>query len=142
MVYLLPDLEYPTGNQFDKRETIWLAVSAYTCAFLFTLLLAFALFNSWNYLYKQSKWRVFLLTMFYILSTLCLALRVVVNIFTVWAAQYFIVTLIVFPAVLKFEIGLVQIAIIFEISMRVKENVTSQSILSEKNRKSARTLIN
>ena len=80
--------------------------------------------------------------MFYILSTLCLALRVVVNIFTVWAAQYFIVTLIVFPAVLKFEIGLVQIAIIFEISMRVKENVTSQSILSEKNRKSARTLIN
>ena len=119
MVHLLPDLEYPNGNQFSESATVWLAVSAYICGLLFTFLLAFALFNTWKYLYKQGKWRVFSLTMFYFLSTICLALRVVVNIACIWVAQYDIVTLILFPAVLKFEIGLVQIAIIVEISMRV-----------------------
>jgi len=63
--------------------------------------------------------------MFYVLSTMCLALRIVVNIMSVQVAQYFIVTLVLFPVVLKFEIGLVQIVIIIEIAMRVKETITS-----------------
>ena len=45
--------------------------------------------------------------MFYFLCILCLSLRVVVNILVVWIGQYSIITLTLFPAVLKMDIGII-----------------------------------
>ena len=58
--------------------------------------------------------------MFYFLCILCLALRVVVNILIVWIGQYFVITLTLFPAVVKIDIGIIQITVIIEIIIRVQ----------------------
>ena len=70
--------------------------------------------------------------MFYVLSILSLAIRVVVNILSVFAAQYFYVSFSLVPAVIKIEIGLIQIAIIVEIAMRVRENMKNFSVLTSR----------
>lgn len=51
MVYLLPDLNYPSGNQFSSSETLTIALSAYFCGLLFSIALAFAIYNTYKYLY-------------------------------------------------------------------------------------------
>ena len=80
MVYLLPSLNYPDNGQYTPRDTLIVVCTAYTVAALHFGLLMFAFYNIWHYLYKQSKWRVLSLTMFYTLIVGALTLRVYVTI--------------------------------------------------------------
>ena len=84
-----------------------MAVSAYICTLMFILLLTFAVYNTWNYLIKQGKWRVFSLSMFYGLTILCLIIRIIVNIMAILVGEWFNVTMVLFPAIVKFCIGIV-----------------------------------
>ena len=111
------------------------------CALAFLTLLVFALFNTKRYLYGQGKWRVFSLSMFYILSIISLTIRIITNIFSIWAAQYMFVSFSVIPAVIKVDIGLIQVAIIVEIAMRVRENMKTFSVLTLRQRQRSRNLI-
>ena len=89
MVYLLPYLKYPAdppSTFYDDRQAIAIAISAYICTLLFTLQLIFALYNTWFYLIKQGKWRIFSLSMFYALTILCVTLRLVITVLCVKAA--------------------------------------------------------
>ena len=81
MVRLLPALSYPdpTGN-FNDAQVIGIALTSYLCALLFFLLFCFCIFNCWQYLYLQKKWKVFSLLMFYVGAETDLGLRVFVNI--------------------------------------------------------------
>lgn len=142
MVKLLPDLEYPTGNQFDKSETLWLAFSSYFCALAFTVLLVLTFYNIIMYLIRDGKWRVYSLTMFYILAVLCLVFRIIVNILAVLIAQNFYITLTLFAAVIKFDIGIVQIEVIIEIIIRVRESMNAAAVLSKGSRKKPVNMIN
>ena len=85
---------------------MWIVFSAYFCAILFACTLVCAFYNIHMYL-RSGRWRVFSLSMFYLLGVICLILRIVVNILCVWIAQYFVITLCLFPAVIKFDIGVV-----------------------------------
>ena len=84
-----------------------MAVTSYFCILMFILLLSFSLYNTWKYLIKQGKWRVFSLTMFYILTILCIVTRIFVYILTVYIAEWFNCSLVLFPAVIKICIGIV-----------------------------------
>ena len=107
MVYLLPYLQYPDPEEYSKAEVFGIAFSAYICAGLFAALLVFAIFNTWQYLIKQGKWRVFSLTMFYVLTIVCLGLRCFINVFCVPVARYFNIPLVLIPPIIKICIGLV-----------------------------------
>ena len=61
--------------------------------------------------------------MFYVLMIACVGTRIFVSVLCVYIAQYLNVTLTLYPAVLKMCIGFVQIAVMFEISVRVNESV-------------------
>ena len=103
------------------------AFSAYICALLFSCQLYFALYNVWHYLIKQGKWRIFSLAMFYILTIICVGLRIFICIFCVFISQYMNIALILFPAIVKICIGIVEIAVMFEISVRIKESINVMS---------------
>ena len=109
---------------------------------MFILLLSFALYNTWKYLIKQGKWRVFSLTMFYILTILCIVTRIFVYILTVYIAEWFNCSLVLFPAVIKICIGIVQIAVMIEITMRVKESLNTLSAINKRNRLQAKRFMN
>ena len=85
MVYLLPGLQYPPDDLdwYNKGYAIGLALTAYICSFMFMALLICALYNTWKYLIKQGKWRVFSLSMFYLLTIVCLSERIVMSILSI-----------------------------------------------------------
>ena len=124
MVYLLPGLHYPDGNQFDESQTIWLACTGYFTTIMFSFLLGFAVYNTWHYLIKQGKWRVLYLTMFYALAILLLCFRSIANIWFVPFSQNVNVVFIMMPLVLVILIGIVLIAIMIEINVRVRQSNT------------------
>ena len=85
MTKLLPCLSLPdTTNQFDESyEVVLIAVIGYLSTALFTILFACLIFNIWNFLIKQEKWRVWSLSLFYVLATLDVGLRIWVSIYAV-----------------------------------------------------------
>lgn len=144
MVYLLPDLEYPVENQpqFNDSQAIWIVFTAYFCILMFLLLLAFALYNTRMYLIKQGKWRVFSLSSFYALTIICTMNRVYVCLMTIRIARWFNVCSVLFPVVIKMCIGLIQIAVIVEITVRVRESISMLSVLNQRQRSRARNFMN
>ena len=109
---------------------IAVAVSVYVCTIMFILLLSFAIYNTWNYLIKQGKWHVISLSMFYALTIVCLSWRIFINIFTIPLSNWVIVSATLYPAVLKICIGIVQVAVIIEITVRVKESYDMLAVLN------------
>ena len=94
------------------------------------------------YLIRQGKWRVFSLSMFYLLCTVCLGLRIILNILSVEVAQNFDITLTLFPAIIKLDIGIVQVGVIIEIMIRVQESINTMSVLTGRQRQKAQNFIN
>ena len=116
---ILPDLPRHSIN-FTDKETIWIAFTVYVVFALFLLMLAFCLYNIYWYLYKQKKWRVFPISMFYGISLVLILVRAYLTIFTVHTVHIFGVFGTLMPAVLKVAIGIVQIEVIIELIIRVK----------------------
>ena len=133
MTYLLPYLEYPAnaGSFYTDAQAIGMAIQAYICTLIFTFQLAFAIYNTWMYLIKQGKWRVFSLTMFYALSINCICLRILVSFFCVEISEMLNAALTLYPAIVKICIGIVQIAVMFEISVRIKESLSMMNSIAE-----------
>ena len=80
MVYLLPSLNYPDNYQYTPNQTLWIIISAYIVAALHFGLLVFCFYNIWHYLFRQAKWRVLSLSMFYLLIVCGLTIRIFVTI--------------------------------------------------------------
>lgn len=144
MVNLLPCLSYPDARQFGNRksEIIWLAFSAYFCSLMFLVLFAFAVHNTWQYLIKQHKWRLFSLRMFYVMTLVCSGMRIWVNVDMVCTAQHFDIALTLYPAILKMCIGIIQVFAMIEITIKVRESVRILAVLNQsQQRKQAKNLI-
>ena len=133
MVHLLPCLSYPDDAQFHYRkgEIVWLAFSAYFCSLMFAILFAFTLYNTWQYLIKQSKWRLFSLRMFYLMTLVCSGMRIYVNLDMVCVAQHFDIVLSLYPAILKMCIGIIQVFAMIEITIKVRESVRILAVLNQ-----------
>ena len=109
MVYLLPYLYYPPpeGSFYSEGEAIVMALSAYFCTTLFFVQFIWTLYNTWHYLIKQRKWRVFSLTMFYLFSIVCIFMRIVDTVLSVQIGELLNCFMILYPAVMKICIGIV-----------------------------------
>ena len=126
MVNALPCLDVSAGNdQYTDEQAIWLIVWSYFCTLLFFALFCFLVFNIWHFMYKQGKWRVWSLRMFYSLTTLCVLLRIYVSVVNVCISSYFNLTFIFVPVVLKITVGIEQIVVIVELTIKVRENFRS-----------------
>lgn len=123
---ILPGL-YRKNSSFSEGETATLAFTIYFNFAAFLLLLAFCLFNMEMYLRRQGKWRVFPLGCFYTLSLFMIVIRCTLALFTIQAAENFDIFGVAMPALLKVLIGLVQIEVMIELILRVKEGTRTQT---------------
>ena len=121
---ILPSLEW-NDNSFTHTQDLFIAFSIYTVAGIFCLLLLFCLHNIYMYLYRQSKWRVFPLSMYYTMAVVMIVFRIYETIMTVKTTAEWIVLGVLFPAALKFYIGIVEIEVIIELIIRVREAITN-----------------
>ena len=80
--------------------------------------------------------------MFYGLTILCIFTRILVYILTAYIAEWFNVALVIFPAVIKICIGIVQISVMVEITMRVRESLNTLNALNRRNRLQAKNFMN
>ena len=99
-----------------------MAFVAYLSATLFLILFVLVCYNIWKFGCLQGKWRVWSLSLFYSLTTLCVILRIWISINCVCIANQFNLWLILEPAVLKVCIGIEQIMVVIEITLKVREN--------------------
>ena len=76
----------------------------------------------WAFLYKQRKWRVWSLRMFYVLATLCVMIRIFISIANVCLSNRVDVFFVIVPVSLKFGVGLEQVIVVVEITLKVREN--------------------
>ena len=111
---VLPCLDVDSEiDQFETRsQRILVALVAYFCATLYFILLVLTSYNMWKFGYKESKWRVWSLSLFYSLATICLILRIWLTITVVCVSNQFNLWLIIMPAVFKICIGLEQIMVV------------------------------
>ena len=71
----------------------------------------------------EKKWQVFPLTMFYVFAVACLAFRVYDCIFLAKLALDMNIVGLLVPPMLKISIGLVQIVVMVELTIRVKQGI-------------------
>ena len=62
--------------QMSEGEAVVTVLFAYTTTGCFILILMLAVWNTYHFLYKQSKWKVYPLLLFYILSYVDILLRI------------------------------------------------------------------
>ena len=106
MAHLLPYLD--TENTYlNPTQVIFMVVTVYCSSVMFASLLAFALYNTYMYIYKQSKWRTIPLLFFYLLANFTLAFRIYDTIFIMKLAEEFTIPSIMVPPTLKMCIGLI-----------------------------------
>ena len=90
---------------------------------MFCCLLLFCIHNIYKYLWMQSKWRVFPLSMYYTMAIVMIVFRIYETIMTVDTTKDWNVLGVLFPAALKFYIGIVEIEVIIELIIRVREAI-------------------
>ena len=71
----------------------------------------------------QGKYKVFPLLMFYIFAVLCLAFRVLGNVFATTIALEINLYGLLMPAIFKICIGLVQVMVMIELIIRVNQGM-------------------
>ena len=73
----LPDLDINDDCiKMNKAQVVGTILISYTTTFIFISILVLAVWNTYHFLYKQSKYQVYPLLMFYILSYADILLRI------------------------------------------------------------------
>ena len=117
---LLPGIDTQVNEYgMSFSEDITIAVLAYISIFAYLSMLCLELHNVFYYLYKQGKYRVYPLLLFYILAIPCTIIRIIFNCLIAITSIYAL-EIGSLPAVMKACIGLSQILMVVELTIRVK----------------------
>ena len=109
--------------QDDYDSALAVAILAYLGIVLYSLLLFLALSNTYSFLLKQGKWKIYSLSLFYFFSILCIISRILYAIFVIPIQINFYIMPFVTPAVLKIFISISHVMIMLELSIRVKQSI-------------------
>ena len=82
------------------------------------------------------------LSMFYILMFCGLSVRIYVTIFINVTESYAVILNFLLPISIKISIGLVQLSIIIEITVRVRESINTFKLINRKKKLNAQNMIN
>ena len=80
--------------------------------------------------------------MFYVLMFFGLPVRIYVTIYVMKGSLYSIVFYFLVPIAVKICVGLVQLSIIIEITLRVRESINSYRVVNSKKKLNAQKMIN
>ena len=112
--------DHPTLTTTELRTVIALMYISAAC---FIVELTLAIFNTWNFLIKQKKYKTWPLLMFYILTIALALMRLYfsVGLFYIVLKQELFGILI--KTILKLNIGAVQCWILVELALRITYNI-------------------
>ena len=96
--------------------------AVYFSTVMFVILFAFIIYNTYKYVYGQSKWRTIPLLFFYILAFITVGYRIYDTIYIMQLAEQFTIPTLFIPPVLKMCIGMIQVLVMIEISVHVDQN--------------------
>ena len=91
----------------SNPETIVLVLTSYLISLGYFVLLYLAMYNSYYFLYRQKKYKVYPLVLFYVLSIPCIVLRIYHSIWIIENTMYKQVLGFYGPAALKISIGII-----------------------------------
>ena len=100
------DITSAGSEHMDFWESLTVVILAYFSVISFTILLGVEIQNIFTFLFKQRKYQVYSLALFYIMSIPCLIMRICTSIWIVPIIQYYEVVFLTVPALLKICIGL------------------------------------
>ena len=110
------------ADEFPHSKLMWLVVVIYISVALFSLQLLLAIYNSYRYLYQQSKYKKLPLLLFYVLTILLTVVRIWYSIFFFGFIMYQYVIAVIMP-ILYINMGLNQCWMLFELSLRVRRSL-------------------
>ena len=118
---LLPGLDlYNLDYDLTRTQAVTIALISYFSIAAYTFLLAFECHNVYFYLYRQRKYKVYPVTLFYAFAIPCCITRIWVNFDIVRMVAFLNPVLEFVIADLKICIGLSQILVMIELNIRVR----------------------
>ena len=121
---LLPGIEY---NNLDydltKSQAITIAVISYFSIAAYSFLLTFECHNVYFFLYRQRKYKVYPVALFYAFAIPCSITRIWVNCDIVRMVAFLNPLLEFVLADLKICIGLTQILVMIELNIRLRQTL-------------------
>ena len=110
--------EYGMGIKADITVTIL----AYLSISIHVSMLFLEIYNVYTFVYKQQKYKVFPVSLFYSIAIPSTILCIYLNLFIVPNEMYKTPILLILPSEFKICIGLSQILVIIELTIRVKQS--------------------
>ena len=103
---LLPRVDTSTDDYgLDITKTYIVVSIVYVSIFAYSYMLWLELHNVYFFLYKQRKYKVFCLTLFYILVIPCTILRIIYNLYTMHVEIDYCIIGNLYPVIFKICIG-------------------------------------
>ena len=119
---LLPGID--TENSvygMSHQQDITIAILAYISILAYLGMLCLEIHNVYFYLLKQGKYKVYPVLLFYLLAIPCTIMRIY-NDFYITLTDIYFLFIGNFPAAIKACIGLTQILMVVELTIRVKQS--------------------
>ena len=106
-----------------QGQAVITACICYTTAALFVSIFLLALWNTYFFLYKQRKYKVYPILLFYVLSYTCIMLRIYHSIWMVTVLEYDQIIAVIGVTWVKFCIGIIQILVMTELTIRIEQSM-------------------
>ena len=106
--------------KMTQGQKIATVLISYTITAIFASIFFLTLWNTYFFLYKQQKYKVYPLLLFYILSFTAIILRMYHSFWMIEVVLYQQVFAIIGPTWVKFSIGIVQILTMTELTLRIE----------------------
>ena len=121
---LLPNVDIGSGKYgMGVQQDITVITLAYLSIILYTGMLVLEIYNVYKFLYKQKKYKVYPVSLFYALAVPCTILRIISNFLIVPDDLYMRTYTVLLPAEFKTCIGFSQILVMIELKIRVEQSM-------------------
>ena len=118
--------------KFNSGEVIGATLIAYLVTAIFIFLLYITVWNTYNFLIKQRKYKVYPLLLFYILSYADILLRIYHSFWMVDVIEYQQIFAVIGVMWIKVCIGIAQILVIVELTIRIEQSMRVYEMPDEK----------
>ena len=123
MIYL-PDLDiHDSCIKMNKAQVVGTVIIAYLTTAFFISILLLAVWNTYHFLYKLQKYKVYPLLLFYILSYVDIFLRIYHSIWMVTVNEYKQIFAVIGVMWIKVCIGITQVLVMTELTIRIEQSM-------------------
>ena len=123
-------------NDYDSVTDVqWIIVVAmmYLSLAIFLSMLFLALYNTWEFIIRQKKYKTVPLLVFYVIVIMLASLRIYFSVFYFYGKLYHDYFGYLMKPLLNLNLGVVQCWILFELALRINENVKQMKQINQIN---------